>query len=77
MKSETDPATTPSDDPNDPCRRVTTPPLSTIEKRLLKEYCKKFHHKLGPGLLMAGMREICRELGLPDIPPPQPSAPGT
>lgn len=77
MKSETDAATTSSNDPNADCRRVTTPPLTATEKRLLREYCRKFHHKLGPGLLMAGMREICRELGLPEIPQPQPSTPST
>lgn len=46
--------------------RIMTPWLSSTDKGLIDRYCRKYGHKAGPGLLLAAMREIRREFGLPE-----------
>jgi hypothetical protein len=45
--------------------RIATPSLTAEQKSLIDRYCVRYHHKPGPAVLFAALREICREFDLP------------
>ena len=47
-------------------QRIVTPHLTKTQRKIVELYCQRYHQKFGPGVLFAALREMRRELGIPE-----------